>query len=150
MCIYFPMFKPQSPSKYSPFDAIYLSRCFFHYSKQFLNSSMLMPFSASAIFCFTFSTLAKSFPLRTVLIWGNQKILLGVRSGEQGGWGMGSCCFGSKTAEHSARCRQVCSLSHLTWNEQMHWKGVPKNIICWSQTRPLTTMPASVLIQMGS
>ena len=44
------MLKLQSPSKYSPFDAIHLSRCFFHCSKQFLNLLTLMPFSASAIF----------------------------------------------------------------------------------------------------
>ena len=35
MCIYSYMFKLQSPSKYPPFDAIYLSRRFFHCSKQF-------------------------------------------------------------------------------------------------------------------
>ena len=29
MCIYSYMFKLQSPSKYSPFDATHLSRCFF-------------------------------------------------------------------------------------------------------------------------
>ena len=64
LCIYSYMFKLQSPSKYSPFDAIHLLRFFFHCSKQFLNSSILMPFSASAIFCFTYSTLTKHFPLR--------------------------------------------------------------------------------------
>ena len=62
--IYPYMFKLQSPSKYSPFDTIYLSSCFFHCWKQFLNSLILMPFNASAIFCFTPSTLAKHFPLR--------------------------------------------------------------------------------------
>ena len=55
--------KLQSPSKYSPFDAIHLSRRFFHCSKQFLNASILMPFSASAFFFlvkfFTYYTLAK-------------------------------------------------------------------------------------------
>ena len=40
---------------------------FFHHSKQFLNSSVLMSFSASAIFCFTSFTSAKCFPLRTFL-----------------------------------------------------------------------------------
>ena len=66
------MFKLQSPSKSSPFDAIYLSRVF-HCSKQFLNSSILMPFSASAIFCFTSSTMAKCFPLKIFFIKGKQK-----------------------------------------------------------------------------
>ena len=44
--------------------------------RQFLNSSILMPFSASAIFlfvCFTSSILAKCFPLRTFLFQGNKK-----------------------------------------------------------------------------
>ena len=56
------MFKLQSPSKYSPFDAIHLLRCFFHCSKQFLNSPILMPFSASAIFLFYFFRISKMFP----------------------------------------------------------------------------------------
>ena len=67
------MFKLQSPSKYSPFDAVWLSRPFFQCSKQFLNSSILMPFSASAVFCFTPSTLAKRFPVRTFFHPGKQK-----------------------------------------------------------------------------
>ena len=39
----------------------------------FLNSSILMPFSASAIFCFTFSTLAKRVSLRTSFVQGNKQ-----------------------------------------------------------------------------
>ena len=66
------MFKLQSLSEYSPFDAIHLSRHFFHCSKQFLNTLILMPLSASAIFCFTSSTSAEHFPLRTLLIRGNK------------------------------------------------------------------------------
>ena len=38
LCIYSYIFKLQSPSKYSPFDAIHLSKCFFHCSKRLLNS----------------------------------------------------------------------------------------------------------------
>ena len=44
---------------------LHLSKHFFHCSKQFLSSLILMPFSASVIFCFTSSTSAESFPLRT-------------------------------------------------------------------------------------
>ena len=73
LCIYSYMFKLQSPSKYSPFDAIYLSRPFFHCWKQCLNSLILMPFSVSAIFCFTSSTSAKCLPLRTFCIQGNKQ-----------------------------------------------------------------------------
>ena len=66
------MFKLQAPSKYTPFDAIHLLRHFFPVLTQFLNLLMLMHFSASAGFCFTFSPLAKHFPLRTVFIQENQ------------------------------------------------------------------------------
>lgn len=44
-------------------DATHLSRRFFQGSKAFLNSSLLMPFSASAVFCFPSSTSAKHSPL---------------------------------------------------------------------------------------
>ena len=72
-CIYSYRLEIQSSSKYSAFDAIHLSRHFFHCSEQFLNSLHLMPVSASAVFCFTSSTLAICFPLRTFFIWGNKK-----------------------------------------------------------------------------
>ena len=65
LCIYPYMFKFQSPSKYSPLDAIRLPKCFFHCWQLFLNSLILMPLNASAIFCFTSSTSSKHFPLRT-------------------------------------------------------------------------------------
>ena len=67
--IYPYMFKLQSPSKYSPFDAIHLSRRLSHCSEQFLNSSILMPLSASAVFCFASSTAAQRFPLRKPLVY---------------------------------------------------------------------------------
>ena len=46
---------------------------FFHCSKQFLNSSVLMPLSASVVFGFISSTSAKCFPLRTFFNQGNKK-----------------------------------------------------------------------------
>ena len=67
------MFKLQSPSKYSPFDAIYLLRWFSHCSKQFLNLSTLMLFRASAVFCFSSFTLAKHSPLKIFSIQENLK-----------------------------------------------------------------------------
>ena len=76
------MFKAQSPSEYSPFDAIHPLRLFSHSPKQFLNLSILMPFRASAIFCFFYSILGKYNPLRTFFIWGKEKQLLSERSGE--------------------------------------------------------------------
>ena len=46
---------------------------FFHCSKQFWNSSILMPFGASVVFCFTSATSAKFFPLRTFFTQRNKK-----------------------------------------------------------------------------
>ena len=109
LCIYSYMFELQSLPKYSPFDATHLLRHFSHCSKQFLNLSILMPFSASAIVCFTSSTLAKHFPLRTFFIRGNKKTSHSGRDPGNRAWGAwGSCCFWSKTAEYSVWWRQVC------------------------------------------
>ena len=58
------MFKLQSPTKYSPFDAIHLSGHFFYHSKQSSNSSILVHFSSSDVFCFTSST------SENVSLWG--------------------------------------------------------------------------------
>ena len=79
ICIYSYMFKLQSSLKYSPCDAIHLSRCVLCSPKRFLNLLILMSISASAIFCFSSSTLAKHFPLRTFFTWGNKKQLLTAR-----------------------------------------------------------------------
>ena len=67
------MFKLKSPSKYSPFDTIHLLRHFFPLLKTVLNSLILIPFSASAVYCFTSSILAKHFSLRIFFTWGNKK-----------------------------------------------------------------------------
>ena len=109
--IYLYMFKLQSPSKYSPSDAIHLSRYFFHCSKQFLNSSSLTLFNASAIVCFVSSTLAKNFPLRTFFSSGEtkKKSHLGQDQVNREGGTQGTCCFWSKTTEHSMWCGQVWS-----------------------------------------
>ena len=56
--------------------------------QQGLNSLILMAFSASVIFCFTSSTLAKCFPLRTIFIRETKKICSGMRLGEYRGWSM--------------------------------------------------------------
>ena len=71
LCIY--MFKLSHLFKYSPFNATHLSRLFFRCSKQLFNLSILMPFSAFAIFCFTSSILANRFPLRTFFIGETNK-----------------------------------------------------------------------------
>ena len=60
--------------KYSPFNAIHQSKQFFHCSTQFLNSSILV---LLLFFCFTSSTLAKHFPLRTFFHGGNKNVAQG-------------------------------------------------------------------------
>ena len=66
--IYSYMFKHQSSSKYLWFDAKYLSRCFPHGSKQFWTIDF------DNILCFTSSTSAKLFHLRTLFHLGKQKM----------------------------------------------------------------------------
>ena len=70
-----PLSHTSQGSKYSLFDTIYLLRHFFYYSRQFLNSSILMLFSVSVLFCFTCFTLVRHFPLRTFFIQRNKKLL---------------------------------------------------------------------------
>ena len=115
--------KLQSPSKYSPFDAIHLLRCFFHCSKQFLNSSILMPFSVSAIFCFTSSTSAKHCPLRTFFHSGKQqkKVPLGKnRWIGRVGYG-GHAVFGQKLVNIQCSLGRCSCKSHI-----MKWKVLKK------------------------
>ena len=133
------MFELQSPSKYSPFDTTPLIEMFFHCSKQFLNSSILMLFSASAIFCFTSSTLAKHFPLRTFFIWGNKKMSLWVRSGKYRGWGPGVMPFLVKNCWTFSRVWPGALENHPSRNEQTNWNRLQKNSLKPNATSPNNT-----------
>ena len=95
LCIYPYMFKLQSPSKYSALDATHLLRCVFHCSKQFLNSSILMLFGASAIFfLFHLFQIGKTFPFENFFHLGKpKKKSLGARMGDYRGWAWESCHF---------------------------------------------------------
>ena len=88
----------------------HLSRRFPHCSKELLSSSILMPFSASAIFSFHLFHIGKTFPFEDFFHQGGQKNSHSGRDwvNREGGE-QGSCCFGSKTAEHSVQCGQVGS-----------------------------------------
>ena len=81
LCTYSYMFKLQSPSKCSLWDAVHVLRHFFRCPKQFLNSLILVPFSASAILFHLFH-ISKVFPFEDFFHLGKQKKLLGVRLGE--------------------------------------------------------------------
>ena len=148
LCIYSYMFKLQSPSNYSPFDAIQLLKFFFYCSEQFSDPSILKLFSASAIFCFTSSTSTKRFPLRTFFISGNKNIAWGeiVWIGRVGH--RGHAIFGQKllNTQHSlGRC--TCKLPIVKWANT--WKESSQKLP-WSWTQTLTATPAGALIQMGS
>ena len=92
--------------KYSPFGTIHLSRFFFPLLQtvfKLFNFDAFAIKSASAIFCFTFFTSAKCFPVRTFIIWrnNNNKKLLGPDQVNREAGAQGSYCFWSKSAEHS-------------------------------------------------
>ena len=59
----------------------------------FLNLSILMPFSASAVFLFHLFHVSKTFPFEDFFHWGNQKKSLRVNK-EGGAWG--HAIFGQK------------------------------------------------------
>ena len=85
LCICSHIFTLQSPSNYSPFDAIHLLRHFSHCSKQFFKSLILMPFSASAFFCFTYPTqygLIRCTRKSPIMKWGTHWKSLQKRSTE--------------------------------------------------------------------
>ena len=100
-------------------------RHFSHCSKQFLHSSILMPFSASATFCFTSCTLAKCFPLRTFFILGNKKVARGEirwigRVGPRGHVVFGQNCWTLTVVWAGAL------VNCPSWNGQTHWKNFLK------------------------
>ena len=117
LCIYSQMFKLHSPSKYSPFDAIHLLRHFFHYSKQFLNSSILMPFKCSRHFLFSLLPHQQTFHFEDFCHPGKQKKvtwdeILWIGSVEHGGHAV----FGQKLL--SAQCsvgRCTCKSPVMKW-----------------------------------
>ena len=83
---------------------------FSYCSKQFLHLSILIPFSASAVFGFTCSLSAKCFPLRTSSSRKTKKkVSQGPDQVNRKGGTWGSCHFWSKIAEPSMRCWQVHS-----------------------------------------
>ena len=109
------MFKLQSPSKYSAFDAIYVSRPVFTTSQhtfwicQFWCLLMLLPFF---VFCFVFSLfpIGKAFPFEDFFHLGKQKLLLRWDQVNMEDGAPGSCHFWSKISQHSVWCGQVRSV----------------------------------------
>ena len=150
LCIYSHMFKLQSPSKYSPFDAVHPWRHFTHCSEQFQNSLIWMPFSAFAIFCFTSSTSAKPFPLRTFFHPGKQKksCLGWDRVNREGGAQGGNLFFSQKLLNTQRSVGRCTCKSPIMKCANMLRESSKK--FHWSWTQLLTTTPAGALMQMGS
>ena len=137
------MFKLQSLSKYSPSDAIHLSRCFFHCSKHFLNSSIFMPFSASAVFLSHLFHISKTFLFEDFFHPGNIKSFSGRDWINTEGGGQGSCRFWSKlpnTQCNVGRCTRKSPI--MKWaNALSLQKNSPKsnaasdnNASCYTDT----------------
>ena len=144
-CIHFYMFKLDSPSRYSSSDAMHLLRHFFHCSKQFLNSSILMPFSASAIFCSTYSTLAKRFSLSTFSY--GETTTKKVTWGEIG-W-IGSVGHGVHVIFGQKLMNTQCGVGKCACKSPtIKWANVLEKSFKKSAEGKLS-MPAGALIQMG-
>ena len=111
------MFKLQSPSKYSPFDAAHLSRRFYCSKVSELVSCLLLRLS---FLCFTSSTLAKHFPLRTFFIQGNKK------SHSGWDWCTGAMPFLTENWTLSMVWAGVL-VNHRSQNGQTHLKSLQKN-----------------------
>ena len=141
-CIYSYMFKLQSPSKYCPFDVVHLSRHLFHCSKQFLNSSILMLFSASAIL-FHLSHISKMFPFEYLFHLGKQnKVAWGWDGVNKEGGAQGSCCFGQKLliTQHSVgRCAHKSPIMKwANFTEAKHSLSQQCQLVHWHRWVPRT------------
>ena len=130
--VYYPyMFKLQSPSKYSPFDAIHLLRLFPTAQNSFWTCWFWCLLVLLLFFVSPLPHQQKYFPLRTFFIQGNIKKLIRERSGKLGGWGTGSCHFWSKTAEYLMQFYILgvlvntwcsCKSPIMKWTKT-HWKS---------------------------
>ena len=116
LCIYSYTFKLQSPSKYSLFNA-----------KRFLNSSILMSFSASAIFLFHFFHMGKTFPFEDFFHLGKQTKVTRGKMGWTGRVGNGCPLFVVKHCWTLSTMWAGVLINHPSWNWQTHWKSL-KNI----------------------
>ena len=84
-------------------------------------SSYFMLFSASAVFCFTSSTSAKCFPLRTFFIQRNKKKLLRARCGRIGKVEHGGHDILVNNCWPLSTVRAGAPVNHPSWNGQMRW-----------------------------
>ena len=120
----------QSPSKCSPCDTIHPLRFFSHCSQQFWSSSILVPFSASAVLfvcLFHFFHRGETFPFEDFFHPGKQKKVTRGEIGWLGRVGLGShTVFGQKLLNTQC-CGAGVRVNHLSWNGKMCWKSLQKN-----------------------
>ena len=146
LCIYSYMFKFQSPSKYSPCDAIHLWWLFSTAENSFWPHQCWCLLVFSAVFCLTSSMLAKHFPLSTFFKFWETKIT--GSEWDQVNREVGHrdhAIFGQKwlNIQHSVgKC--ACKSPTMKWANEM--KRSSKNLH-WSLTQPLTTMPAGTHLE---
>ena len=88
--------------------------------KQFLNTLILMPLSASTVFLFYLFHIGKMVPFKDFFHLGKQKTkCLGARSGEWGGWGIGVMLFLVKNCWTLSLVWAGTLINHPSWNGQM-------------------------------
>ena len=116
LCICSYMFKLQSPSMYSPFDAVYLLRPFFPMAQ---NSFWICWFWCLLVFLpFFVSPLP---PWQNISLWGlfsprkTKKGHLGQDQMNKEGGAEGLCHFWSKTTEHSGWGGYACKSPVMKW-----------------------------------
>ena len=144
LCIYSYMFQVQSPSQYSPFDAIHLSRLFSTTKNSFWTCwfwclLVLLPFFVSPLH------IGKTFVFEDFFHLGKQKKVAWGEMGWIGRVGPGDHAgfFGQKwnTQHGVGRCAHESLI--MKWANLLK---VFKTKIHWSWTQPLTTPPAGTLI----
>ena len=94
---------------------------FSYCSKQFLNSSILMPFSASAVFLFHLFHICKMFPFEGFFSYREiKKKSLRMRLGGEGGWDIGVLLFWVKNCWTLNEVWAGALIYHPSWNGQTH------------------------------
>ena len=127
MCIYSYRFKPQSPSKYSPFDAIHLLRLFStaqnsFWTRQFWCLSVLPPFLISPL------PHRQNVPFGDFFHLGKQtkKIVIWSKIGWIGRVGVGQCSFLVKNCWTLSTVWAGVLINHPSRNGQTCWESSEK------------------------
>ena len=129
------MFKLQSPSKYSPFDAIYHTRHFFPLHKIVFELIHFDVFQCFTVFCFTSSTSVKCFPLRMFFYLRGKICFSGQDLVTREGGAQGYAIFGQKLLNIQRGVGRCACKSPI-----MKWKCIERVL---SKKKPLKPNAAS-------